>query len=307
MEQGIRVGEQAAGAILAARVNDGSALPAAAFKPGAGPGDYQLTPPKFAPPVFGQWGAVTPFALAAGDQFRPPPPPALDSARYLDDFNEVKALGRLDSTSRSADQTSIGKFWGAAPVWIVWNQVAEMAGARFHNTLGQNARMLALLDTSLADSVIGLYDAKYAYRRWRPVTAITTLNTGNLAAIGDPTWMPLAATAPDPSYPGAHAAVSEAAAVTLSDFFGTDSFSFSLANANLPGVVRSFGSFSQAADEASASRIFAGQHFRYDEDAGQALGGRVGDFVSDTLLAASPAGRETAKTRGARGHKHGRR
>jgi hypothetical protein len=94
--------------------------------------------------------------------------------------------------------------------------------------------------------------------------------------------------------------------VTLADFFGTDRFDFSLTNATVPGVVRSFASFSQAADEASASRIFAGQHFRYDEEAGQALGQRVGDFVSDSLLPASPTGRDAAKASG-RAHKHARR
>jgi hypothetical protein len=199
------------------------------------------------------------------------------------------------------------KFWGAAPVWNVWNQIAEMAGAGFHNTLGQNARMFALLDTSLADSVIGLYDAKYVYSRWRPVTAITTLDTGNPAAVGDLTWTPLAATAPDPSYPGAHATVSESAAVTLASFFGTDRFDFSLTNPALPGVLRSFSSFQQAADEASASRIFAGQHFRYDEDAGQALGLNIGDFVSDGLLSASTATGERATAHGGRRHSHTRR
>jgi hypothetical protein len=104
---------------------------------------------------------------------------------------------------------------------------------------------------------------------------------GNPDTAGDPNWTPLATTALDPSYPGAHAEISQAAAVALRDFFGTDNLAFSLANPNLPGVVRSFESFSQAADEASASRIYAGQHFRYDEEAGQALGDAVADFVAD--------------------------
>jgi hypothetical protein len=288
VRNGIKAGDDAGNAILAARANDGSAAPAPAFAPGSGPGAYQATPPAFSPPVFGQWPKVTPFALKAADQFRPPPPPALDSPQYVDAFNQVKSLGRIDSTTRSADQTEIGKFWGAAPIWIVWNQIAERAASGFHNTLAQNARLFALLDTNLADSVIGLYDGKYAYNRWRPVTAITALDTGNPAAAGDPTWAPLATTAADPSYPGAHATVSEAAAVTLAQFFGTDSFAFSLTNANLPGVVRSFGSFSQAADEASASRIYAGQHFSYDEDAGQALGRQIAEYVGGSLLLPSP-------------------
>jgi PAP2 superfamily len=303
--QGIDVGDRAASAILAARGNDGSAAPAPPFMPGSGPGAYQATPPTFSPPVFRQWPRVRPFALLTGDQFRPPPPPVLGSARYLDDWSEVKALGRSDSVSRSADRIQIGKFWGAAPIWIVWNQIAEMAAAGFHNTLAQNARLFALLDAGLADGVIALYDAKYAYNRWRPVTAITSLDTGNPAVIGDPTWSPLAATAPDPSYPGAHATVSEAAAVTLADFFGTDNFAFSLINAAMPGVVRSFSSFSQAADEASASRIFAGQHFRADEDAGQALGRQVGDFVTDNLgLATSRWARANRAGKGE--HRHHR-
>jgi hypothetical protein len=284
IEQGIRVGERAAQAILAKRANDGASVTAPVFTPGLRPGEYQLTPPKFQAPVFTQFPAVKPFVLRFGDQFRPPAPPAVSSGRYAVDFNEVKALGRLTSHTRSADQTAIATFWGAAPVQNVWNQIAEQAGLAFHNTLGENARMFALVDTSLADGVIALYDAKYAYHRWRPVTAIEAADTGNPNAISDPAWVPLAATAPDPSYPGAHAEISESAATALRDFFGTDRFEFSLTNASVPGVVRSFAGFSQAADEASASRILAGQHFLYDEDAGQALGGQVGDFVIDHAL-----------------------
>jgi hypothetical protein len=306
--RGIRIGDRAADEVLAARADDGSASLAPPFVPGSGPGAYQATPPKLSAPVFGQWPNVTPFVLRSGDQFRPPPPPDLSSARYVDDFNEVKAFGRIDSTSRSSNQTEIGKFWGAAPVWIVWNQVAESAAAGFRDTLAQNARLFALLDAGLADSVIALYDGKYAYNRWRPVTAITAADTGNPAAASDPTWMPLAATAPDPSYPGAHATVSETAAVTLAEFFGTDNFAFSLTNPTLPGLVRSFASFSQAADEASASRIFAGQHFRYDEDAGLALGRQVGDFVSDHMLRESRTGLtvEAARQRHHNRHSHSR-
>jgi PAP2 superfamily len=144
--------------------------------------------------------------------------------------------------------------------------------------------MFALVDTSLADSVIALYDAKYAYHRWRPVTAIRAADTGNPNAVSDPTWNPLSATATDPSYPGAHADISSAAATALADFLGTDRFTFSLSNPTLPGIVRSFNSFSQAADEASSSRIFAGQHFRYDEDAGQTLGRQVAGFVAHSVL-----------------------
>jgi hypothetical protein len=283
VHRGLRVGEQAANAILTARANDRATATPPVFVPQPGPGQYQLTPPAFAPAGFTQTGHVTPFVLKSQSQFRPPAPPALTSARYADDFNEVKSLGELNSTTRSADQTAIGKFWGAAPIWIVWNQIAEQAATAFHNSLDQNARLFGVLNATLADSAIGLYDAKYTYDRWRPITAIEAIDQGNSLTIGDPFWVPLANTANDPSYPGAHATFSQAAATVLADFYGTDSFSFSLTNATV-GITRSFESFSAAADEATASRIIAGQHFRYDEDAGQALGAQVGDFVFDHAL-----------------------
>jgi hypothetical protein len=204
----------------------------------------------------------------------------LTSAKYAEDFAEVQSLGELTSTTRTADETAVGRFWGAAPVWIVWNQAADQAAVGFGNDLEQNARLFALLDTTLADDAIALYDAKYAFHRWRPITAIIAPDQGNPITVADPNWVPLANTANDPTYPGAHAAFSQAAATVLQEFFGTDVFAFSLTNAAL-GITRSFSGFSQASDEASASRIFAGQHFRSDEEAGQALGGRVADFVVD--------------------------
>src|SRR5947209_1481855 len=260
VREGIRVGKEAANAILAARADDGSDSTPPVFVPQSGPGEYQLTPPNFKQPVFTNWPDVRPFALETGDQFRPPPPPAVTSPRYTTDFDEIKSLGEINSTARSAEQTDIGRFWGAAPVQNVWNQIAQMAGMSFDNSLEQNARMFARLDTTLADGVIALYDAKYAYHRWRPVTAITATDTGNPGAVSDPTWTPLAPTAADPSYPGAHAEISSGAAFALRDFLGTDRLDFSISSAAV-GITRSFRSFSQAADEAAASRIFAGQHF----------------------------------------------
>jgi hypothetical protein len=279
VRQGIKVGEDAANAILGARANDGAGVTPTPFMPLPGPGEYQLTPPAFSPAGFTQTAHVTPFVLTSAGQFLPPAPPALTSTRYAIDFNEVKSLGELNSTTRTADQTAIGRFWGAAPIWIVWNQIADQAGPGFHNTLEENARMFALLDTSLADGAIVLYNAKYTYHRWRPITAITALDQGNLlGTIPDPYWLPLSNTANDPGYPGAHAEFSQAAATVLDDFFGTDNFAFSLSNGTT-GITRSFHSFSQAAAEASASRVYAGQHFRYDEDTGQTLGAQVAQFV----------------------------
>ena len=282
VDHGVRFGSEVAEAVLAARDGDGAGAIAPVFTPGVGPGEYQLTPPAFAPAGFTQVGHVKPFVLDSAGQFRPGPPPALTSTRYATDFAEVHSLGQAGSMTRTADQTAIGRFWGAAPVWVVWNQIADKAALHLGNSLEQNARVFALLNTTLADSAIALYDAKYTYHRWRPVTAITAADQGNPNTVADPAWLPLANTANDPSYPGAHAEFSQAAATVLGESFGTDAFTFSLTNATT-GITRTFGSFAGASQEASDSRIFAGQHFRFDETAGQELGGRVAAFVVDRV------------------------
>ena len=283
-DQGIRVGEEAAAAILTLRSDDGSAATPIPFVPGTNPGDYQLTPPGFVQPVFTHWPFVQPFALRSANQFRPAPPPALTSPTYTASFNEVKSLGLASSATRSADQTQIARFW-AAPIQNYWNEIAQTAALAHGTTLVQNARLFALLDLTLADSVIAFYDAKYTYHFWRPITAIrAAANDGNPATAGDPNWTPLATTALDPSYPGAHAVVSAAGADVLSTFFGGDSENFAVTSEVLPGVVRGFTSFSAAADEASLSRIYAGQHFRFDLVAGQRLGTQVADYVQRNFL-----------------------
>jgi hypothetical protein len=281
---GVQVGEKAASLILALRADDGSAALPIPFVPGMNPGDYQLTPPAFAQPVFTQWRLVAPFALRGANQFRPAPPAALTSATYTADFSEVKSLGAVNSTTRTADQTQIAKFWGA-PIQNYWNEIAQTVALQHGTTLAQNARLFALLDLSLADSVIAFYDAKYTYHRWRPITAIRDADTdGNPATTADPNWTPLATTALDPSYPGAHATVSADAALVLASVFGSDRDNFAVTSEVLPGVDRSFTSFSAAAQEASNSRIYAGQHFRYDEVAGQRLGLQVAGWVLTHFL-----------------------
>ena len=199
-------------------------------------------------------------------------------------FDEVQSLGAINSTTRTADQTQIAQFWNP-PIWIAWNNIAETAALAHHDTLIQNARLFALLNLTFADSTIAFYDAKYAYHFWRPVTAVR--------ASADPNWTPLAPTAQDPSYPGAHAVISAAAADVLGSFFGSDKFGFSAQSTALPGVQRSFPSFSAAANEASLSRIYAGQHFRTDEVAGQQLGSRVADYELHKLVLAARPGHST--------------
>jgi len=288
-QQGIRVGEAAAKRLIEIRSSDGSAVTPPPFVAGNRPGDYRPTPPNFPAPVFTNWGSVAPWVLGSGRQFRPAAPPPITGAAYARALNQVKSLGQDSSTTRTADQTTLAKFWGAAPIWNVWNQIAQKLAVTRHASLEQTVTVFANLDLALADAAIGLYDAKYHYLVWRPVTAIREGNTaGNPRIIGDPNWTPLAVTAPDPSYPGAHATFSQAAATVLSAFYG-DHQRLAVTSDADPGVTRTFGSFQAAANEATLSRIFAGQHTMIDLVAGQQLGRHVAEFVLDQLGSA-PAG-----------------
>jgi hypothetical protein len=159
-----------------------------------------------------------------------------------------------------------------------------------HLTTAQSARVFALLNLTLADEVIAFYDAKYTYNFWRPVTAIRAADTdGNPQTAADPNWLARAGnTAPDPSYPGAHATISAGGAFVLNAFFGKKQIQLSVTSEVLPGVTRSFDSFADVEKEASVSRVYAGQHFRSDEDAGERLGRAVADFVVDNFLTRVP-------------------
>jgi membrane-associated phospholipid phosphatase len=243
-----------------------------------------FTPPNFAPADFTQWPAVTPFALARADEFNPEPPPALTSDEYTRVFNEVKSLGEIDSKTRTSDQTVIGNFWNGN-IQDFWNEIAQTAALGHHLNLPQSARLFALLNISLADTTIAFFEAKYTYQFWRPVTAIQAAGTdGNPDTHPDEDWVPLTTkTAPDPSYPGAHSAISFAAAEVLRLSFG-DRFTFDVTSESLKGVTRHFTRFLAAAQEAGLSRIYAGQHFRTDHVAGRGLGRQVAESVVDTIL-----------------------
>ena len=284
--EGIRIGQAVAEAILALRDNDGSNQAPEPYVFGTAPGDYQSTPPNFPrQPQFTHWPNVTPFALRRANQFRPRLPPALTSDRYGDDLNEVQSLSMAGSTAATPDEALTGRFWNGA-IQNYWNEIAQTASLDRHLTTAQNARLFALLNLSFADSVIAFYDAKYTYNRWRPVTAIRAADTDdNPETTPDPNWLPeVGNTAPDPAYPGAHAVISAAGAEVLVAVLQRDRLDFTVTSEVLPGVERSFASFSAAAEEATLSRIFAGVHFRNDLTSGHRLGRDVADFVLDHFL-----------------------
>ena len=283
--QGIRVGAEVADAILDARNSDGSSVEPPPFVFGLAPGDYQSTPPNFPNPQFTEWSRVTPFALERASQFRPGPPPELTSDAYTQDFNEVKALGIANSAAATPEQALTGHFWNGA-IQNYWNEIAQTAVVGSRLSLPESARLFALLNLAFADDVIAFYDAKYTYILWRPVTAIRAANTDNNPdTVIDPNWLPaVGKTTPDPSYPGAHAVISASGALVLKSFFPRDHFSFKVTSEVMPGVERTFDSFSAARDEATLSRIFAGVHFRSDLTTGRDLGEDIADFVLKHFL-----------------------
>jgi PAP2 superfamily protein len=271
---GIAVGETVAAEILSFRANDGSGVTPPPFKSKNVPGLYQPTPPDFTPADFTQWGDVTPFAIVNAREFLPDPPPALTDKEYIQDFAEVRNIGEIDSTKRTPDQTVIGNFWGGK-IQNYWNEITQTAAIAHNLNLEQSARLFTLVNLGMADTTISFFEAKYVYHFWRPVTP---------AELTDSDWLPLSTkTAPDPSYPGAHSAISSAAARMLEFYFG-DRFTFDVTSEVLPGVTRHFTSFSAAKREAGLSRIYAGQHFRFDHLAGLRLGREVSRSIAETTL-----------------------
>ena len=270
---GIKVGAAAAAELLAIRSTDGSALPPPPFHAGKAPGDYRPTPPTFTPPVYTIWGNVTPFVLDSGSQFRPPRPPAVTSAAYGKALGVTESLGQDTSTARTAYETLSAKFWAVTPIWDVWNEVAQAETVSHNSSLEGASAMFATLGFTLADTAISLYDAKYHYLVWRPITAI---RKGVPGITPNPKWNPLLPTVPDPSFPGAHSGYSFGAATVLDAFFGAD---LPVKVSEAPGMTLSYNNFMAAAKDAALSRVWAGEHTPLDDLAGRHLGAQVASFV----------------------------
>jgi RHS repeat-associated protein len=252
------------------------------------PGKWQPTAPGFASALLPQWGEVTPFALTSGDQFRPDGQPVLNSVDYATEFNQVKELGSINSSTRTAEQTEIAKFWSDGTGTFTppghWNQIAQNVALQKGNSLIENARLFALLDISLADAGIAAWDAKYNYDFWRPITAIQNADTdGNTNTIADPNWTPLLTTPPFPEYVSGHSTFSGAAATILTEIIGNN-VSFTTNSLGTPGIYRQFSNFENAANEAGISRIYGGIHFNSANVEGLATGKAIGNYVLENLL-----------------------
>jgi membrane-associated phospholipid phosphatase len=276
-DAGIATGQAAAAAILARRSSDD--LLAAITKPytpgPAGPGVYQATPPlNFV--ILAGWSELPPFALERADQFRSPAPPSVTGRRYAHDYNEVKALGSRDSTTRTARQTETARFWYDVAA-KEWNLAAQQGLADRAADEWRAARTLAVLNISLADAVIASFESKFHYRYWRPITAIRGGDDdGNPATHGDAGWDALCVTPPFPEYPSTHAATGATAAYALAHELG-DRHTFTVTNPG--GASRTYKRFSAAAYEEGISRIYCGIHFRTAMNAGFAAGARIAHYV----------------------------
>jgi len=259
IERGIAWGQTVANAIWAWRLTDGITPAPAPFLGGANVGQWRPTPPGFLSGAGVQFSYMTPWVIESPSQFRPGGPPALTSQRYATDFNETKLKGDISGLNRTEDESLYSRFWNFSSANAYWNQIALTLAERQHLTLLARSRLLALMNLSAADAAIGCWDAKYTYNFWRPMTAIPLADTdGNPDTVAGP-FTSYLITPNHPEYPSGHSCVSGAAAAVLSNSFGENtSFSVSSDAAEMAGVVRSFGSFSEILEEIKNARIGGG-------------------------------------------------
>jgi hypothetical protein len=288
--RGIALGTSVAEQILEIRSTDGSDIFAGGTDPVENrPGEWRPTPPNFLPVAFPEWGNVEPFAIPSVDDYLGEGFPELTSEEYAAQINEVQAIGSIDSSIRTDDQTEIARFWAfdrrdSFGVTGFWNKIAQEIAIQQDNTLAENARLFALLNFGQADSGIAVLASKTEYDLWRPVTAIREADTdGNPDTIADPEWTPLLITPPTTEYLGGHAMGAGAAEVVLADFFGED-FAFTTASPETPGVARSYNSFSEAAFEDNVSRLYGGVHYSLTGDESLAVGREIGNYVVENVL-----------------------
>jgi hypothetical protein len=284
--RGVAIGQSAAAAIIALRSDDGSAAQVA-YTPGTELGHWRPTPPPFLPALAPGWGFVTPFALRSGSRFRPDYSDYFDLAgeAYARDYDEVKSIGQLGSTTRTADQSEIARFWyESSPPG--WNRIARNVAAEQGLDLWSKARLFGLVNLALADGYISSFEAKYFYNFWRPVTAIRAGDLdGNPHTIADPEWTSFLVTPPIPDNSSGHSVAGAAVAEVLARFFDNDNIHFTTTSgAPFPGITRSFSSFSQAAQENANSRVYAGIHFRSATRDGLRQGKKIGRDVRKHFL-----------------------
>lgn len=292
--QGVAVGKTVAQAVLDWRAGDGFGQPNPAYLPPALPGLWQPTAPGQVA-AFVHFGSVEPFGLLTPTQYLPDAPPLLNSAEYAADFAEVKELGSINSGTRTADQTLVGRLFAGAGYtptfpFAVWNNVARDVALSQHLSLIDTARLFALLNVSIHDGLQTSHTSKYVYGLWRPVTAIQRAAEDlNDLTTADPGWAPLVPTPPYPSHSSNLTCVGASAARSLARVLGTDAIPFTVTwtgTGGNPNVTRSYAAFSKLADEGGRARVYGGIHFTFELTASHESCKRVADYVSDHYMRA---------------------
>jgi hypothetical protein len=298
VRRGAAIGAGVAREILAWRQNDGWVVsPFPPYVEPLLPGRWQPTAPNFPVAAFTHLQNAAPMAVSSATQYLPPPPPSLTSERYATDFNEVRLIGKSDSMTRTAEQTAIARRWAgiattgtgtATNFFAIWNNVARDLARERRLSLVETARLFALMNVSIHDGLQTTQTSKFVYGLWRPVTAIRQADTDlNPATDPDATWLSLLTTPPYPSYAGNMAVIGASAARALQLALGTDGIPVTATwrqSGGLPEVSHQFDSFWQVAQEQADSRIYAGIHFRFDNEAGQEIGKDVAEFVFGNVM-----------------------
>jgi hypothetical protein len=278
--EGMRLGEAVALKLLEARANDGARAPDR-YRPRTTAGVYVPTPPTWAP----QWPGVKPFALTSASQFRPAAPISLGSTEWAADYNEIKELGGLSSTKRSARQTEDARFWLAVDGRVYYPLIRAVAESK-QLSLIDCARLFALTAMARADGLIAVFDAKYYYEFWRPVTAIRNGDMDdNTSTDRDAAWQPIDATPMHPEYPCAHCITSASLAGVVEALFGTPEIpEVTITSPTAPGVVHRWTNVRAFSNEVSEARIWAGFHYRFSTKVGQEMGYRIGEYVVKNFM-----------------------
>ena len=283
-DPGVAVGAKAAAGIIALRACDGS-FPSPAPPPFVGStaiGVWRPTPPGFQAMAVPWLGNVTPFALTRPSQFRSELPPALTSREYARDYNEVKAIGAVNSIVRNPDQTDMAHFYaGNTPV--IWNRALRDISSTHVDDVGDSARLFALVSMAVADSLISCWNDKNHYVFWRPITAIREgENDGNPDTIGDPGWTSLITSPNYPDYTSGANDFAAAVTTTLEHFFETDHMTFSITTTNVGPTVqdtRTYNRFSDAMEDVVDARVYSGIHFRFADEAARKQGRLVAHWT----------------------------
>jgi len=280
---GVALGREVATKLLAQRNDDGVTDPALFQVPPPAPGVWQQTP-QFGPPIYFAWRKVPPMAIKDVRGYDIGGPPALDSPRFARDYNEAKAVGARNSSTRSAEQTAVAIYW-TVQTMIPWNKAAQAAATARNLSVLESARLFALLNIAAHDTQVVGSEQKYRYNFWRPYNAIRYAGgPGSPALVGDPNWEPVINTPGFPDYPSGHCITSGGALGVLLALFPDDKVSVSDTHIPRTGVVRSWTSFTQMAKEVEDARVWGGIHFRSADEDGTRMGRKIGLDVVATLM-----------------------